>query len=119
MKSFKRKNEAWELVTGAFNADDRVTKGTPKQLQTLWRDMKMKAKKDRARFSRESYRATGGGPAPAPVENLTDQVEAILPTEFAGVPGVLDDDYEMAGEFYTYPSVRNQTLIIYLKCVML
>ena len=107
----ERKIKAWDELTKAFNTDVRVVKRTTKQLQTLWRDMKTKAKKDRARFSREAYRATGGGPAPTPVDGLTGQIEAVLPTEFEGVSGIYDDDYEMAGEWTGFDATNSLLLI--------
>ena len=110
-KNNERKIKAWDELTKAFNTDVRVVKRTTKQLQTLWRDMKTKAKKDRARFSREAYRATGGGPAPTPVDGLTGQIEAVLPTEFEGVSGIYDDDYEMAGEWTGFDATNSLLLI--------
>ena len=72
----------------------QMKKREEKQLAQLWRDIKRNAKKDHSRFRRQRM-GTGGGPEPAPLESLTEEIRDMIPQVFQPIVGVVDDDEEM------------------------
>ena len=71
-RSNDARKQAWKNDVNAFNARTDE-KREEKQLAQLWRDMKRNAKKDHSRFRRQRM-GTGGGPEPAPLESLTEEI---------------------------------------------
>ena len=83
------KHAAWEEVRRDVQATTAVERGTD-ELKKKWNDLKMSAKKDVARFRRESM-GTGGGPAPTPASELHMKVIDVIGEEAVdGVKGGLD-----------------------------
>ena len=92
-RSNDARKQAWKNVVNAFNARTDE-KREEKQLAQLWRDIKRNAKKDHSRFRRQRM-GTGGGPEPAPLESLTEEIRDMIPQVFQPIVGVVDDDEEM------------------------
>ena len=75
-----KKVESWRRVTELFNATSSSQR-TTKQLNVLWRNMKVYAKKEASERKRLQKR-TGGGPAPPELSSLTQVIVDALPQDF-------------------------------------
>ncbi|XP_077511876.1 myb/SANT-like DNA-binding domain-containing protein 3 [Amblyomma americanum] len=74
--SLAKKSEVWKEVAKIFNSHHGVTRRDHLQLKKCWANMKQKWKEEDAKQKRELHK-TGGGPAPAAMDPLTEQVGAV------------------------------------------
>lgn len=95
--SIQMKNEAWGSITKSYNAQGHEPRST-KQLITLWRDLKQRAKKEYAIQKKERSK-TGGGSNTYKVNAITQYVIDMLPSNvFEPLHGVNDCDKNLHEE---------------------
>ena len=118
-RSNDARKQAWKNVVNAFNARTDE-KREEKQLAQLWRDIKRNAKKDHSRFRRQRM-GTGGGPEPAPLESLTEEIRDMIPQVFQPIVGVVDDDEEMeipeSGDCFFFSTTVKPRFTLFLLTV--
>ncbi|KAH6936122.1 hypothetical protein HPB50_013498 [Hyalomma asiaticum] len=86
-----RKTKAWESLASDFNSTENVRPRTVDQLRKLWDNLKQRWKKEKAKQIRDSM-ATGGGPPPAPMDEVLSQIEAAIPHLSERVNNPYDSD---------------------------
>lgn len=92
-----KKNEVWKNILNEFCAQGYSR--SVNQLQTLWRDLKKKAKILHAAEKRSIY-ATGGGTSESHIDTISKIVIDILPQSIlTPILGVDDDDSDIHESF--------------------
>ena len=76
----RKKSKAWEAVLHKFNSQSQISRSIH-QLKSLWKRMKIMAKK-KASVHRRQQKATGGGPKPASPSDTTQSITDLLPGKF-------------------------------------
>lgn len=107
VKVLDKKRSAWMRVATEFNAASDCKK-TEEQLKILWKDLKAKAKKQKATSSREIIK-TGGGPQEEHVDDISKVIIATIPQMFDAIDGVCDDDVEMSSAQVSFQPIFDAT----------
>ncbi|GFN87975.1 myb sant-like DNA-binding domain-containing protein 3 protein [Plakobranchus ocellatus] len=79
-----KKQEAWDRVTTEYNSHENFAKRDKANLKSLWKNLKIKAKKDHARHKKEMLKTGGGGPA-EPMDKMSEGITDLLPNQFAAI----------------------------------
>lgn len=74
-----------------------------KQLKSLWKNLKARAKTEQVRV-RRSYEKTGGGPPEVTVDPMTEKIFSILPQQLKSLSNQYDDDAQFHGDSQVYMS---------------
>ena len=89
----EQKNKCWLEIESEFNSNVNVSNRNAKQLKTLWRNLKARAKKV-VSSEKQEKRKTGGGPQPKPDSNddLSRKLISLLPQQMDGLYNQFDSD---------------------------
>ncbi|GFO05325.1 hypothetical protein PoB_003183000 [Plakobranchus ocellatus] len=68
-------------------SNENFTKWEKANLKSLWKNLKIKVKKDQARHKKKTLTTGGGGPAES--EGIID----LLPNQFVAIENEFDEDY--------------------------
>ncbi|GFO32882.1 hypothetical protein PoB_005938700 [Plakobranchus ocellatus] len=79
-------------MTTEYNSHENVAKREKANLKSLWKNLKIKAKKDHASHKKEMLKTDGGGTA-EPMDKMSEGISDLLPNQFAAVENEFDKDY--------------------------
>lgn len=92
--TLSKKESTWKSIELCFNAQSAIQR-TLKQLQTLWRDMKARAKQDYTLLKKERMK-TGGGTCDVTLDVVSQAMIDVLPQcLLEPISGVNDSDVAM------------------------
>lgn len=91
-RSNREKESAWSDITSKFNSETNNSFKTTKQLQSCWKNIKIRAKKVATCSRQEKFR-TGGGPKPQSPSTEDRAVEAIIQDKYEPLNNEFDDDF--------------------------
>lgn len=88
----EKKEQAWAALAEKFNGATGIKEARDKgQLKGCWKNLKAKAKTDKAEERRQMF-MTGGGEYRDNIDPLTEKVSSLIPQQISPLSNPYDDD---------------------------
>ncbi|KAK3084190.1 hypothetical protein FSP39_009793 [Pinctada imbricata] len=92
-----KKSNEWNIIEKEFNSRHGVNFRSLKQLKSLWKNLKARAKTAVAKERREKKK-TGGGPAENSLDKISNSISEMLPRQINSLENAYDDDASFHGD---------------------